>query len=80
MSYSIEDNGQIYVRPTMGRPDVYITTKWIEDHKEQYGNLYIDKKPLVRCKDCKYWTDGTCEMLGTVHMTADDFCSKGEDR
>ena len=33
-----------------------------------------------RCKDCKYWADGTCEMLGTVHMTADDFCSRGEKR
>ena len=35
---------------------------------------------VVRCKDCKYWTDGTCEMLGTVHMNADDFCSRGEER
>ena len=35
---------------------------------------------VIRCKDCKYWNDGTCEMLGTVHMNAEDFCSRGEKR
>ena len=41
---------------------------------------YAEVGRIVRCKDCKYWADGTCEMLGTVHMTADDFCSRGEKR
>lgn len=41
---------------------------------------YLLRNEIITCKDCKYWADGTCEMLGTVHMTADDFCSRGEKR
>ena len=89
-TFTVED-ASMYVKPTNGRPDVYITTKWIEDHKEQYSNLYIDEKPLVRCKDCKYWNKSVywenekhekqscrCEKNNNIMTTADDFCSRGE--
>lgn len=33
--------------------------------------------PVVRCKYCKYWVFGVCE-LHKVKMFADDFCSYGE--
>ena len=44
------------------------------------------KECFVRCKDCKYWyndeyeTEGYCDLTKYFHMTADDFCSRGERR
>jgi len=46
--------------------------------------LCEDYKGIVRCKDCKYWyndeyeTEGYCDLTKYFHMTAMDFCSRGE--
>lgn len=47
---------------------------------------YVIVRTIVRCKDCKYWyndeyeTEGYCDLTKYFHMTADDFCSKGEKK
>ena len=45
----------------------------------------IDAEPVVRCKDCKCWTEwdngtGSCSRfaLDWLGTDADDFCSMGE--
>ncbi len=45
----------------------------------------IDAVPVVRCKDCKWWTEwsngtGSCSRfaLDWIGTDADDFCSMGE--
>lgn len=45
----------------------------------------IDAVPVVRCKDCKCWTEwsngtGSCSRfaLDWIGTDADDFCSMGE--
>ena len=44
----------------------------------------INADPVVKCKDCKYFfndeyeTEGYCDLTNYFHMTADDFCSRGE--
>lgn len=45
----------------------------------------IDAEPVVRCKDCKCWTEwsngtGSCSRfaLDWIGTDADDFCSMGE--
>lgn len=48
----------------------------------------IDAEPVVRCKDCKHYSCGTCEQIeyimdgyyrGTFEVKRpDDFCSCGE--
>jgi len=75
----------IYVKPaSINPPNIYIKGKWLDEKKDQYANVFIDDKPLIRCKDCKYWyndeyeTEGYCDLTKYFHMTADDFCSKGE--
>lgn len=47
----------------------------------------IDAVPVVRCKDCKCWTEwangtGSCNRftLDWIGTDADDFCSMGEKR
>lgn len=47
----------------------------------------IDAVPVVRCKDCKWWTEwangtGSCNRftLDWIGTDADDFCSMGEKR
>lgn len=48
--------------------------------------LCEDYKGIVHCEDCKYWyndeyeTEGYCDLTKYFHMTADDFCSRGERR
>lgn len=84
--FTVED-APMYVRPTRARPCVYITTKWIEDHKEQYSNIYLDGKPIIHCKDCKYgsidaYDDSNvmpiwCEYCDD-YRNETDFCSRGE--
>ena len=40
-------------------------------------------RPIVRCKDCKYWKDGYCDdsliegLERKVSRFEDDFCSRG---
>ena len=81
---------------TTDRPNIYIKSKWLDEKKDQYANVFIDDKPLIRCKDCKYWEGFTlnvppfhyCGRLfqnGNTesigfYMEADDFCSRGERR
>jgi hypothetical protein len=39
---------------------------------------------IIHCEDCKYWysdeyeTEGYCDLTKYFHMTAMDFCSRGE--
>ena len=51
----------------------------------------VDAKPVVRCKDCKYWEKCYSSLLGEVmcctgqgsmriQKLAEDFCSSGERR
>lgn len=47
----------------------------------------IDAVPVVRCKDCKWWSDwgngtGSCELSEAAMRREDatDFCSFGERR
>lgn len=73
----------IYVKPvSISPPNIYIKGKWLDEKKDQYANIFIDDKPLIRCKDCKYWdydTDvGFCTRTEDCDWTADDFCSRGE--
>lgn len=37
-----------------------------------------DVVEVVRCKDCKYYRDGHCGVLGFCEP--DEFCSRGERR
>ena len=37
-----------------------------------------DVAKVVRCKDCKYYRDGHCGVLGFCEP--DEFCSRGERR
>lgn len=75
----------IYVKP-VDKPAIYITSKWLDEKKDQYANVFIDDKPLIRCKDCKYWwnkidkTMYCTRYLWVVYMDADDFCSRGEKK
>ena len=50
-----------------------------------YDAPTIDAVPVVRCKDCKNWTEwengtGSCSRfaLDWIGTDADDFCSMGE--
>ena len=54
-----------YVSPTanINPPNIYITNKWLDEKKDQYTNVFIDDKPLIRCKDCKYWIPTAVESL-----------------
>ena len=55
-------------------------------HKTEINNApTIDAVPVVRCKDCKCWTEwangtGSCSRfaLDWIGTDADDFCSMGE--
>ena len=83
----------IYVKP-VSNPAIYITSKWLDEKKDQYANVFIDDKPLIRCKDCKYWkmnitviptseTDKAMyctRYMWMTHTDADDFCSRGEKK
>ena len=47
----------------------------------------IDAVPVIRCKDCKCWTEwsngtGSCSRfaLDWIGTDADDFCSMGESK
>lgn len=82
-STTARPNYIVYVKP-LCKPGIYITSKWLDEKKDQYANVFIDDKPLIRCKDCKYWEEESkdrfyCErtMFWTT-MDADDFCSRGE--
>ena len=76
-----------YVKP-VGKPEIYITSKWLNENKDKCTNVFIDDKPLVRCKDCKYkvvtedgeWNpeDIVCDYWASDGLEADDFCSRGE--
>lgn len=53
--------------------------------RQQYEKGYADAKAeIVRCKDCKHYTEPNieyCELYGVmVLLSEDDFCSKGERR
>ena len=53
--------------------------------RDDIGNApTVDAVPVVRCKDCKYWTMGYCNHFAYYDyepMTnEDDFCSYGERR
>ena len=48
---------------------------------------YVDAVPVVRCKDCKHWSNATqkekyCSYYRGMYdyCKADDFCSYGERR
>jgi len=70
---------QTYVKP-INKPGIYIASKWLDEKKDQYINVFIDDKPLIRCKDCKWFdesNDLSCRYFYEA-MMADDFCSRGE--
>lgn len=76
----------IYVKPaSINPPNIYIKSKWLDEKKDQYANVFIDDKPLIRCKDCKYWKEDVphnayCEIMKIHGFEPDDFCSRGERR
>lgn len=93
-STTARPNYIVYVKP-LCKPGIYITSKWLDEKKDQYANVFIDDKPLIRCKDCKYWAINCdndhqgnhwewqeCQREYGQHMRtgADDFCSRGERR
>lgn len=50
----------------------------LTDEEELYYNSF-DYRELIRCKDCKYFTDCGCiRMEGMVICKEDDYCSKAE--
>lgn len=59
----------------------YVTTDTTEVRIEPYIETSVPKVnkdivAVVRCKDCKYYDDGTCINGGLWEQ--DDFCSGGE--
>lgn len=38
----------------------------------------IDAVPVVRCKDCEHYWDGTWCVINEAYFEEDDFCSYGE--
>ena len=75
----------IYVKlKPIDKPGIYITSKWLDEKKDQYANVFIDDKPLIRCKDCKWFDESNDNDLSCRYfyeaMSADDFCSRGEKR
>lgn len=75
----------IYVKP-VDKPAIYITSKWLDEKKDQYTNVFIDDKPLIRCKDCKYGSRDPYDMRPIWCFYCDryrnetDFCSRGEKK
>lgn len=78
-----------------------ISRKWLlENHKSHMGFLgvrkliqeapVVDAVEVVRCKDCKYYKKGSCELHSVwpdeystgydCRPDDDDFCSYGERR
>lgn len=60
-------------------------TPWIVETLE--GLPSADAVPVVRCKDCRHWTEwgsntGSCSRfaLDWIGTDADDFCSMAERR
>ena len=49
---------------------------WIVSFIETQPTADVAK--VVRCKDCKYYRDGHCGVLG--FCDPDEFCSRGERR
>lgn len=49
-------------------------------HKDGTAVYAVDviKKPLVRCKDCRWYRDYDGCFFSTAEINADDFCSYGE--
>lgn len=50
---------------------------WLDDAST------VDAVPVVRCKDCKYWTSygsngGACELWECQGFSTDDYCSSGK--
>ena len=62
-----------------------ISTEWwcVEDMIENAPTI-IDAVSVVRCKDCKHYTEPNieyCELYGAMILWGkDDFCSRGERR
>lgn len=67
----------------MDIPDVYYLPihfkEWVIDEMPT-----IDAVQVVRCKDCKHYTEPNieyCELYGAMILwNKDDFCSRGERR
>ena len=73
------------------QPTVDVVEKFIDELTKEISDRVIQaleanyeiipKKPVVRCKDCKYWrdTDHTCRLWGGASpRLACDYCSRGE--
>ena len=44
---------------------------------------FMNTKPLIRCKDCKWWredSDHTCKHFCTSPRVANDLCSRAEPK
>ena len=86
---SLIDRGQVmnnYLE-NLGRKDSYKAKYEALVMAVDYATT-IDVEPVVRCKDCKHYSCGTCEQIeyimdgyyrGTFEVKRpDDFCSCGE--
>ena len=60
--------------------------EWLRELKQ-----YREQPEIVRCKDCKYWNNGSCECrehavnsqdyyVGDMKTEAEHFCGYGERR
>lgn len=52
----------------------------VTDVPMMVNGAIIESRPLIRCKNCKYWEeDRFCAYRHHIYDTyADDFCSRGE--
>ena len=46
--------------------------------RDGYAQAAVDAKPVVRCKDCKYYDAQWCTYWEDMGMEHTDFCSKAE--
>ena len=82
--YKMTDTEHVYSNGTEYVP-IYRMKQWFE-HCHNQQPLTIDAVPVVRCKDCKYWSRdranihrGYClEIVPEAWMNENDFCSYGE--
>ena len=68
-----------YCYPGPFCPDNYCAEMWDEFNDVER----VDAVPVVRCKDCKYWTiygsnGGACELWECQGFSTDDYCSSGK--
>ena len=87
------------LRDSKGNTKIYKDLKTLKQHNKKeddkpawlasdYYVDYMEYVPVIRCKDCKHWVCGVCDLHSEkpdeyntgleIEMFSDDFCSYGE--